>query len=161
MSEGVVGANKRAIQVFGEVVRVLEGVKESEFNIDIWRCGAVGCVLGHCSMDSWFNKQGLIWDDKELRPCLEKDRSVAGKYAFKELITMVTWKHTAMCSWIFFKSNYPIKFDGLNIVTKEEVLARVKAIVLFLETGEVAEALSGYLVGELSLLKDEVLDASV
>ena len=161
MSDVVVGANKRAIQVFGEVVRVLEGVKESEFNIDIWRCGSVGCVLGHCSLDSWFNKQGLIWDDKELRPCLEQDRSISGMYAFKELITMVSWKHTSMCSWIFFKSDYPIKIDEPNIVTKEEVLARVKAIVLFLETGEVAEALSGRLLPELSLLKDEVLDASV
>lgn len=65
----------KTCQVLGEMIRVMEGLRNSQFNIDSWRssCGSTACVLGWCAQDEWFNEQGFFWDAVNKRPGLVAD----------------------------------------------------------------------------------------
>lgn len=53
--------NSHTVLVLQQVLRVLENITESAFDLRSWRhpCGTTACVIGHCAQDKWFNEQGL------------------------------------------------------------------------------------------------------
>jgi len=59
---------KERLKRWQQVQRVMEGLTRHErkhhFNIHHWiqytDCGTVACIAGHCGLDPWFRKRGLI-----------------------------------------------------------------------------------------------------
>lgn len=52
------------IERLEQVIRVLENVKDAEFNLDCWRidksCGTTACAVGWAMCNPWFNARGLV-----------------------------------------------------------------------------------------------------
>lgn len=140
--------NKRAIEVFGQVIRVVEGVKDSEFNIDFWRCGAVGCVLGHCSLDSWFNKEGFYWCEVGQRPAFRGFEDFGIEYTLSLLLGYKGGDLHFLINHLFFKSGY----DPLVGCSREIVLKRLNDVLTVLKGGEAL--FPSWVLGTLIKLRD-------
>lgn len=141
--------NKRAIEVFGQVIRVMEGVKDSEFNMDYWRCRSVGCVLGHCSLDSWFNEEGFIWCYADLRPAFKGFEDLGVEYAFQRLLgTEVSTN--SIFSYLFFRSGYSYEVQ----LSREVVLERLNMVLAVLKDEGIDSSIPSWVVENLIQLRD-------
>jgi hypothetical protein len=144
--------NKRAIEVFGQVVRVLEGVKDSEFKMGVWLCGSVGCVLGHCSLDSWFNEQGFYFDGgrgRTSRPAFKGFEDMDVTDAFQKLLgTEVSTN--SIFSYLFFRSGYSYYIQP----TREVVLERLNMVLAVLKDEGIDSSIPTWVVKNLIQLRD-------
>jgi hypothetical protein len=68
MSKREVPTKTQVIARWKNMARVLRGLswheKRNHFDMKFWgvetKCGTVACAAGHCGMDPWFRKHGLI-----------------------------------------------------------------------------------------------------
>lgn len=132
----------KTCQVLGEMIRVMEGLRNSQFNIDSWRssCGSTACVLGWCAQDEWFNEQGFFWDAINKRPGLIADNhKFHGLEAFSymicgnEWIYEDEWTYEDVGSYLFMESSYPHNKDWSEVfASREDVIKRLKMTLNYL-----------------------------
>lgn len=127
----------RTCQVLGEMIRVMEGLKDSQFNIDSWRssCGSTACVLGWCAVDEWFNSQGFHWDAFNKRPCLHADNhNFRGLEAFSYMICGNEYEYEDVGSYLFMESSYPHNKDwSVVYASRDDVIGRLKMTLNYLQ----------------------------
>lgn len=130
----------RTCEVLGEMIRVMEGLKNSQFNIDSWRssCGTTACVLGWCSVDPWFNEQGFYWDAVNKRPGLvADDHNFRGVEAFSYMIGRNEWEYEDLGCWLFMESSYRHNEDWSEVyASKDDVIKRLKMTLSYLQGNE-------------------------
>lgn len=57
-------------EAFSNLLRVLETIPDKQFNLRNWMvthgCNTVGCAIGWCAVDPWFNEHGLSLMQKNI-----------------------------------------------------------------------------------------------
>jgi len=155
----------RTCQVLGEMIRVMEGLKDSQFNIDSWRssCGSTACVLGWCAQDEWFNGQGFFWDTVNKRPGLVADNhNFRGLEAFSYMICGNEWTYEDVGSYLFMESSYPHNKDWSEVyASREQVIERLRMVLRYLENGRNGGSFEPNLNSMIAISLDRIIASSV
>ena len=150
----------KTCQVLGEMIRVMEGLRDSQFNINSWRshCGSTACVLGWCSVDPWFNEQGFFWDAAGKRPGLIADNhKFHGLEAFSYMICGNEYEYEDVGSYLFMESSYVHNKDWCEVyASREDVIGRLKMTLNYLRGWDEPQMNS-----MIAMLLDRIIASSV
>ena len=126
----------KTCQLLREMIRVMEGLRDSQFNIDSWRshCGSTACVLGWWAQDEWFNSQGFFWEATGKRPGLIADNhKFHGLGAFSYMICRNEYEYEDVGSYLFMESSYPHNKDWSEVfASRQDVIKRLKMTLNYL-----------------------------
>ena len=108
-----------------QALRVLESITDEQFDIDDYlcktSCKTVGCAVGWCALDPWFNEQGFHMSENWNFPIYKYYGHNGSIYAFFRISSNVA---TA----IFFRAGYTNRLTFK--VTRQMVMDKIKNALL-------------------------------